>query len=401
MKILFVNSFYSPDIAGGAERSVKRLADLHHKAGHQVSALATHGGKAPVLDHVDGVAVHRIPVHNIYWHRQPDQPAAWKRMLWHGIDSYNPLSERSARRVLESVKPDIISCHNLAGLSISVWHAARQLKIPVVQVLRDYYNICPRVTCYRDGHLCERQCGSCGVFRLPHRAASNNVSAVVGCSQAVLQKHLDQGYFANVSHKQVIYNAEHTPLPAAVDRPADRPFTFGYIGALTEVKGITEMLDAVLQAQTTNPRRMRMLIAGTGPESFVDGLKTKYASADIEFLGHTAPATLFAQIDASIVPSVWDDPLPGVVFQALAHGLPVIGAARGAIPEMVKHEVNGLLYNPSDANALAGAITQMLSNDVLVQGLAKGARPSAAPFLDENRLFSDYMSLYGQVINQQ
>ena len=398
MKILFVNSFYSPDIAGGAERSVKRLADLHHKAGHQVSALTTHGGKAPVLDQVDGVAVHRIPVHNIYWHRQPDQPTAWKRMLWHGIDSYNPLSERSTRRVLEQVKPDIISCHNLAGLSISVWHAARQLKIPVVQVLRDYYNICPRVTCYRDGHICEGQCGSCGVFRLPHRAASNHVSAVVGCSQAVLQKHLDHGYFADVPHKRVIYNAEQTPQPLLTARANDTPFTFGYIGALTEVKGVVEMLDAILVAQSKCTRTMRMLVAGTGPDGFVARLKDKYASSTIEFLGHTTPSALFEKIDVSIVPSVWDDPLPGVVFQALAHGRPVIGAARGGIPEMVKHDMNGLLYDPSQPETLVDAILLILNNPPLVQRLAQAARPSATPFLDESRLFRDYMSLYGQLL---
>ncbi len=400
MKILFVNCFYWPDLAGGAERSVKRLADLHVKAGHEVSVLTTHAGPGMKVDDIDGAKVYRIPPHNIYWAKQADQPSSWKRMLWHGLDSFNFLSYRDTSALLQRIRPDVISSQNLPGLSSSTWAAAHRLGIPLVQVLRDYYSLCPRSTMNRDGHNCQRVCSSCKVFRLPHERLSNRVSAVVGCSQAVLDKHLQHGLFADVPVKRVIYNAEHISPPGTRQSPADGPFTFGYIGALTEVKGIPPMLRAFQAAQRLSARPLRMVVAGTGPESYVRQLKADFASPDIEFIGHAQPAALYLRSDATIVASVWDDPLPGVAFQALAHGVPVIGTRRGGIPEMVQDQHNGLLYDPDQPEALQDAMNKMANEPGLHAQLVAHTVASAAPFLSESRLFEDYMSVYGEAMSK-
>ncbi len=44
-----------------------------------------------------------------------------------------------------------------------------------------------------------------------------------------------------------------------------------------------------------------------------------------------------------VVPSVWPDPLPGVVREPMTRGGPVIGSDIGGIPDMIEHERNGLL----------------------------------------------------------
>lgn len=400
MKILFINCFYWPDLAGGAERSVKRLADLHIKAGHDVSVLTTHAGPGIKQDEVDGARIYRLPPNNVYWAKQADQPASWKRMMWHGLDSYNMLSFQQARQIMQDIRPDVISCQNLPGLSVSAWSAAHSLGIPVIQVLRDYYTICPRSTMYRDGHNCETVCGSCGVFRLPHARLSGRLSAVVGCSKAVLDKHLQFGMYKDVPIKRVIYNAEAIQAKSTRQTSPDGPFTFGYIGALTEVKGIPQMLRAFQQAQQQSPRPLRMVVAGTGPETYVQQLKSDFASPDIEFIGHSAPEALFLRSDATIVASVWDDPLPGVAFQALAHGVPVLGTHRGGIPEMVKDAHNGLLYDPDQPDGLQQAMVRIVNEPGMHARLTTNTTPSAAPFLSEERLFKEYMSLYGEVIQK-
>lgn len=402
MKIVFANCFYWPDLAGGAERSVKRLADLHVKAGHEVSVLTTHQGSNIKEDCVDGVKVFRLPPHNLYWARQADQPVGWKRMLWHGLDSFNIQSYFAIRKLLTHIQPDIVSSQNLPGLSVSTWSAAKSLDIPVVQVLRDYYTLCPRSTMYKDGQNCATPCGACRAFRLPHRRLSNQLDAVVGCSKAVLDRHLDLGLYLQTPIKKVIYNAENILVnaPRRLRRPEDT-FTFGYIGALTEVKGIHDMLRAFLQARKLALIPLRMVLAGTGPDSFVKRLKDDFADSSIEFLGQAEPKALFSQSDATIVASVWNDPLPATAFQALAHGVPVIGARRGGIPEMVTHDHNGLLYAPERANELQSVMLRMVNEPGLHARLASNAQASATHFLSEDRLFSEYMSVYTQIMDRR
>ena len=60
------------------------------------------------------------------------------------------------------------------------------------------------------------------------------------------------------------------------------------------------------------------------------------------------------------------------VAEALAHGLPVISSATGAIPELLA-EGAGLLVPPGDPKALAAALLQVHDADARAQ-LVKGAR---------------------------
>lgn len=397
MKILFVNCFYWPDLAGGAERSVKRLVDLHIKAGDEVSVLTTHAGSDVKIEEIDGARVFRIPPNNIYWAKQPDTPNSWKRLLWHSIDSFNPLSYRDALKVIREVTPDVVSCHNLAGLSASIWAATQKLKIPTVQVLRDYYTICPKSTMNRNGHNCEKVCGSCAMFRVPHKILANKLHAVVGCSQAVLNKHLRFGLYARVAVKEVIYNAESISPKHKDSRDPNRAFTFGYIGALTEVKGIDKMIQAFIEAEPHCNQPVRLIVAGTGPESYVNELKRSFTAKNISFIGHTKPASLFEMSDITIAPSIWDDPLPGVVFQALSHGVPVIGSNRGGIPEMVTDGYNGILYDPTNPFDLKNAMTRIANDSNLHRWLTGNTIQSSEKFLDEDRLIKEYMSVYQRV----
>ena len=56
-----------------------------------------------------------------------------------------------------------------------------------------------------------------------------------------------------------------------------------------------------------------------------------------------------------IVPSLWHENFPYVIFQAFAAGKPVLGSHRGGIPELVGEE-RGLLFNPDDVEELAACM---------------------------------------------
>ncbi|GAJ23681.1 unnamed protein product, partial [marine sediment metagenome] len=66
-----------------------------------------------------------------------------------------------------------------------------------------------------------------------------------------------------------------------------------------------------------------------------------------------------------ICPSIWPDPCPTVILEAMAFKLPVIASDVGGIPELVKHGFNGFLFPAGDDKALSEYVLTLLSDDDL------------------------------------
>lgn len=398
MRILYINSLYPPDIGGGAEITLSNLVNGLVRRGHQAAVLTTHGGRGLEVSSVNGVKVYRFGIRNIYWHFPPTEQPSWKRLTWHAIDSYNLLARYDVRRAINEFKPDIISCHNLPGLSIAAWDEVFYAKLPIVQVLHDYYSICPKSTMFNNGRNCAKPCNSCAIFRLPHAHTSNKLSAVVGVSKAVLDKHLQAGLFANVPIKKVIYNARRLKVPTPAPRTQDA-LTFGFIGGLTVVKGIVSLVEAFIRVATQSQRPIRLLIGGIGKDEYVAELKRRFASDQILFLGQVDPVAFFNQIDVTVVPSIWNEPLGMVVAESLGFSVPVIGAKRGGIPEMIQHEHNGLTYDPDEAYALDAAMLRVIEMPELLMDLRNKASSTVSNFLNEELMISEHESLYWNILD--
>ncbi len=397
MKVLLVNKLYSPDVGGGAELTLADLAAGLQARGNQVMVVTTTSSDAVVEHEVAGVRVTRLPLRNIYWHHGGARRGALQRMLWHARDAHNAAMGRAVGEVMRRFDPDVVSFHNLAGFSTAAWEAAFRQRKPGVQVLHDYYNLCPRSQLFRDGHNCAIPCTSCGLFRRGRAAQSNQLKGVIGVSRAVLDAHLRNGLFAEVGVRRVINNARpFGGAPARDYRPTAR--TFGFIGTVAEWKGIRQLLDAFCSvAARADLPTLRLLVAGEGDPAYVENLRTRYASDRIEFLGRMSPASFYERIDVSVVPSIWHDPLPGVVFESLLYGVPVIGARRGGIPEMITDGVDGLLYEPDEPGALASAIAEMVTTPgrVAEYGLRAGA--GSGRFADMGRVVTEHLSVYDAV----
>ncbi len=97
----------------------------------------------------------------------------------------------------------------------------------------------------------------------------------------------------------------------------------------------------------------------------------------IEFAGTVEDTGIeYQQADVFVLPSRFEG--YGMVFaEALAAGLPIIAASAGAVPNVVPVEA-GILVVPDDADALARALHQIMSDEPMRRRLQKGARQAAA-----------------------
>lgn len=157
-----------------------------------------------------------------------------------------------------------------------------------------------------------------------------------------------------------------------------------YVGRLTALKGVHVLIAAFEQVLRRHPQA-RLIITGssffggaarTGYERELEELAKPIGHAIVftGYLPHDKLRYLYAAVDVIVLPSVWQDPCPLVVLEAMASGTLLVSAAVGGIPEVVEHRVNGLLVAPGDAAALADTLCGALDAPEASAAMAVAAR---------------------------
>jgi glycosyltransferase involved in cell wall biosynthesis len=165
--------------------------------------------------------------------------------------------------------------------------------------------------------------------------------------------------------------------------PAPQEPVVLFVGSFARVKGVDVLLDAWPEiAERVPAARMRLVGSGSLRRELERRSASNRAAERVEFVGPVAPASLASIIDASsvlVLPSR-SEGLGRVLLEAFARGRPVVASRVGGIPDVVSHNVNGLLVAPDDPHALADALVTLLSDDALARRLGTEARRAALEF---------------------
>jgi glycosyltransferase involved in cell wall biosynthesis len=388
-KLLFINTLYAPHIGGGAEIILQEQVEGLQSRGFHVSVLTTGPNKGLNIDTINKIKIYRAGLKNLYWHFTKKKYNKFLRLVWHIKDSYNRPMRKYVREVIAKEKPDVIICHNLTGWSISAWKEINKAGIPIIQVLHDLYLLCPGSNMFKNGKACDIQCTNCKLFRTKHSEASSQVNALVGVSRYVLNKFNSAGYFKKTV-KYVIHNAREiaTSEPKRIHN-SNSPLRIGYIGTLSEVKGVEWLIKEFLSININ----ATLVIAGRGEDNYEEYLKRIGNNENISFLGYIGPDEFYPNIDVLVIPSVWPDTFPGVAYEAGAYHIPVIASEIGGLPEIIKNGVNGLLCDPNQPNSLGEALIKLSSDSELYNFLSANSRGAVSHLLSKERMFNEYIEL--------
>jgi glycosyltransferase involved in cell wall biosynthesis len=360
MRVLHLNVLYPPHVRGGAERFVARLAQEQAARGHDVGVVTlSRTPQAPKRE--DGVLVHRIGHGNLFWFEDWEKHSAAVRYANKLLSNWNPITLNRVRSVVEDFKPDVINSHCMLSFAVDSWKAGHERNIPVVHTLHEFNLICRNTNAYRNGKMCESICVGCR-HNVPKRWMSSMVSAVNGVSDDTLRRHLDMDYFTHIPPdlRRVIWSMPPIAIRERAEAPADRPFTFGFIGRIVPEKGLEVLLKAVEQLDVPN---WQLLVAGTAsPPLDLGELAKQYAHLPVKFLGSANAADFYPQIDALVVPAIWADPGPLVVHEAFANATPVIGSRMGGIKDMVEEDKTGWLFEANDTAGLSAILKRLIVN---------------------------------------
>ncbi|MEM6999959.1 MAG: glycosyltransferase family 4 protein [Pseudomonadota bacterium] len=391
MRILNITSVYPPASVGGAELGAHNIAQEWLNQGHEVHTLALCAPAAPencdshAGSEIDGVAVRRIPLQNIYWPfdaaSKANHPLA--RLGWHAIDTHNPFMARRVLRHAREIQPEVVFTRNLQGFSTAVLPALHALGVPLIHVLHDMSLICVRTALYKNNAACgeqQRRCLDCRALTLPRRRHLYPVQATISPSRFIADVHQRHGLFTNIP-AHVIPHAlrrDVEPRIAAPDRAADEPLRFGVLGRVHPAKGVETILKAAAQL-SANKTPFSVTIAGTGEPEYLRTLQN-CALSEVRFVGPQNTQAYLRNIDVLLFTPESTESFGNVVIEAFSQGVPVISSDCGGPTELICGGSNGLVVPRADASALADAMQRLISSPSLQHRLARTALQSASQY---------------------
>jgi glycosyltransferase involved in cell wall biosynthesis len=161
-------------------------------------------------------------------------------------------------------------------------------------------------------------------------------------------------------------------------QPRDAVRHIAILGRVSPEKSQLEFVRAARIA-VQRDRNLRFTVCGApmfSKDCYFEQVQAEAAGLPVEFRGWTENVGAFlAGVDLLVVPSKPIDNIPRVILEAFAAGVPVLAFASGAIPELIRHGVTGLLVREQTPEALAEAVVSAAGNcDLLNQIAARAYR---------------------------
>lgn len=399
LRILIVSDHYPPFI-GGAHRQTQLLAHELLQRGHAVSVVTAWQPGLPVEQDDAGVTVYRL--------KEVRTSMAWliqDRKQRHHPPYPDPITAWGLRRLINRFQPDIVHAHGWFSYSCAL--ALLGKNIPLLISTRDYgYSCATRTLLYQD-ETCSGpaplKCTQCatqfyGVPKGPLAAFGvlagrrlllrkvKGIHSVSAYVQSIIQrdflresnaqlKKADNPVDMKVISSFLIteHEAPDEKLLAALPT---QPYIL-FVGGLQLRKGLGTLLDAYQQLRAAPP----LVLIG------YDSLDTPSAfPAGVTVIRNASHATVMAAWQRAlfgVTPSVWPDPSPGVVREAMSMGKAVIGTNVGGTTEIILEGKTGLLVPPGDVVALANAMRKLIAQPEVCDQFGRAGRERAKEFRSE------------------
>ncbi|PSB25596.1 glycosyltransferase family 4 protein [Stenomitos frigidus] len=381
MHILAVHNLYQ--IRGGEDECYEAEIKLLKDAGHEVDAYEE------TNDRVASLSKAQMAIKTV-----------WSQ------DAYQAVKQRLAQQTY-----DVMHVQNFFPLiSPSVYYAAREQGVPVVQTLHNYRLLCPNALFFRNGSVCEDCLGKAvpypgvlhGCYR-ENRLASAGVTAMLAFHRAkqtwteTVDRYITLTEFARQkfiegglpAHKIFVKPNFVDPDPGVGEGQGGYAL---YVGRLSVEKGLDTLLAAWAQLEHPLPLK----IVGDGPlaDQVVEATQRM---PHVTWLGRkpmTEVHALMGNAMCLVFPSKWYETFGRVAIEAFAKGTPVVASDIGAIAELVESGRTGLLFEPASPQALAAKVEWLLANPAKLAHMRQNARAEFEAKYTATKNYHQLMAIY-------
>jgi glycosyltransferase involved in cell wall biosynthesis len=426
MKIFFTVHVYMPKWTFGTEIYTYTMAKAFQERGHTVRVIACESnmwGDAPQVTATDdewgGVEVHRLHF-NVMATPNPVR-----------YDYYNDYVEEYLLDYYARKKPDLVHVCHAGHLSTAVITAARKLDLPIVATATDFWLICPTSQLLRyDRALCDgptsmSRCVRCyayqrnlgqkyrwlvdripaplwdlGIQLLRHpwaerdwrtrlvrallmrpawmESVMNQVDLFFSPSSFLRQKFVENG----MDPDRMRVSPHGIETDWAVDLPPKREadhLRFAFIGMLGWHKGVHVAVEAF--NRLPEPHRATLVLYGDN-EHFADYYRELApqieANPRIEYRGkfpHSAIGQVLSDVDVLLMPSIWYENTPVIMYEAFVTGTPVIASDIGGMAELIDLFDGGWTFSVGEAASLAHLMQRLIEDPTQVHTAQKRIKP--------------------------
>ncbi|RKF29379.1 glycosyltransferase family 4 protein [Micromonospora globbae] len=366
-RVLMLSWEYPPVLVGGLGRHVHALSTALAAAGHHVTVVTRHTDGAPTEEYTDGVRIIRATEDPVTFPLATPSLLAWTM-------AFNHTLTRAALHATTSDTYDVIHAHDwlVAHTAITL---REHLDLPLVTTIH------ATEAGRHQGWLPDEMNRT--IHAVEHWLTTES-GRVIACSgymrdQVTTLFDLPTGQVDVVPNgvDDRAWRARPPAVASARARFAANGPLVGYAGRLVYEKGVQHLVHAVPHLRRRHAG-LRVVIAGDGPyRGELEEEARRLALGDTVrftgFLDTTQLPAMLGATDATVVPSLYE-PFGMVALEAAAAGAPLAVAATGGLAEIVEPGVTGVTFPHSDPDALAGAVDQLLADEVFARRVARQAR---------------------------
>jgi glycosyltransferase involved in cell wall biosynthesis len=376
VKVLVLSNLYPPHALGGYELSCQDVVRRWEATGHTTTIVTTKTRFPGVAD--DDHGVHRVL--EWYWaDHQLVRPDPRTRLR---IERAN---RRRLDHLLDQIRPDVVSIWAMGCMSMSLVSLCVQRHMPVVVVVGDdWLRYGPAADAWLSGWSRRppwaRSIGArlSGVpTRQPQLPAGVTVAFV---SDFIRDSARADGAVGFTTSEIVPPGIDAADFPARDFEPRPWGGQLLCVGRIEPRKGFDTVIRALVDLDEVSLR-----IVGPGNEHTADlmALARDLDVADrvsTDAVPRDQLAKIYADADAFVFPSRWEEPFGLVPLEAMSQATPVIATRRGGSAEFLVAEENCLEIAVDDSTTIADAVRRLAAEPDLRERLARSGMQTAARY---------------------
>ena len=350
MNILFVSSTYYPHI-NGVYYFVCRIGPMLQERGHKVAVIAPSESARFSHKKIDNLDVYGMPSLSVIVNPSVRVPSPFF------------LTSR-IKKIIESFKPDIIHIQDHFPLCKAVVNVNKNMKIPIIgsnhfmpenlTVLLQNKNLKKRAENYLWKGF-SKVFNQASLVTTPTETGARLIRPRLKVKVIAISSGISLTDFNPFGDTREIKKRYSLP---------DKPILL-YVGRLDPEKHIEEMLQAV--ALVVKKIDFCFVVVGKGTSKIpLEKLTNQLGITDnVIFTGFVPDEDLpyFYKVSRCFIIASIAELLSLSTLQAMASGLPIISVNAGALPELVKDEMNGYLYKEGDIPRIVQSIEDIIIHD--------------------------------------
>lgn len=388
MKILVLSDFYPPYKGGGHHIQCKVVAEGLAKRGHDVSVLTSWYGVTGNNGDDKHFRVLKV---------LPFESARGIKGKYLNIKTgfLGRINYFITRRIVKKINPDIVYVGYIRYISVFPLKAIQSRGISVVYHLGSNLFVQYIKDCILEKYLFKRLWRKMifGFYSSKEFDFNNNMITI---SEALKKEHIAAGFpESNISviprgiSPELINNRGRN-----IHSSNKEQVKILYIGRMIPEKGVHIAISAIGHlVNQLDVKNVQFDLFGNGSDAYIENLKNLIQSLKIEkhvkFHGKVDRSQLlkiYQDYDLFLLPSIFREPFGVVLIEAMAKGVPVVATDTGGIPEVITHELNGLLVSPADSIKMAEAIKRLIDNPLLAQEISNNGIKTVQEKFNQNRI---------------